>query len=170
MIITFWQWLRRGTGNSLPGWHNLINRFLLVHVLVATTATAIINADPFDFAATALFPAASILVGMSLAWTTRAATVLQNAEFRQRLVSNDRPAEDYIYGYQLAILTIIVMVAYVSVMAGGGINLVVFGAPVDQYTSAFFLYLLLSMSLRECWGVVNFTNLLSLLDFNRPSH
>jgi hypothetical protein len=168
MIDTFWKWLARGTAKSVPGWRNLINWFLVIHIGVAAVATLAVKADPFEFAKTALFPAASILVGMSLAWTTRAATVLQTAELRARLFDEERPAEDYIYGYQLAILVIIVMVAYVAVMAGGGLNVAVFGAPIDQYLSGFFLYLLLSMSLRECWGAVNFTNMLSLLDFRRP--
>ena len=169
MIDTFWKWLIRGGDKSPAGWRNIVDQYLIVHVLMALIATALVRADPFDFAKTALFPAASILVGMSLAWTTRAATVLQTAELRERLISDQRPAEDYIYGYQLAILVIIVMVGYVAVMAGGGLNVVVFGAPKDQQISAFVLYLLLSLSLRECWGAVNFTNMLSLLDFRRTS-
>jgi hypothetical protein len=169
MIDTFWKWLTKGSGGSVPGWRNILNRVLTIHVAMAAMATAAIKADPFDFAKTALFPAASILVGMSLAWTTRAATVLQSVELRDQLFDDDRPAEDYIYGYQLAILVIIIMVAYVAVMAGGGLNFAVFGRPTDQYVSGFFLYLLLSMSLRECWGAVNFTNMLSLLDYRRST-
>jgi hypothetical protein len=169
MIDSFWRWLFRGSGKSVPGWQSLLNGYLIVHIAVALAATAWVKADPFEFAKTALFPAASILVGMSLAWTTRAATVLHATELRERLFNDRRPAEDYIYGYQLAILIIIVMVAYVALMAGGGLNIAVFGAPIDQEISAFFLYLLLSISLRECWGAVNFTNMLSLLDFRRSA-
>jgi len=169
MIDTFWKWLACGSGESVAGWRNVINRFFAIHVGIAAIATATMKADPFEFARTALFPAASILVGMSLAWTTRAAAVLQTSELRAQLINEGRPAEDYIYGYQLAILLIIVMVAYVAVMAGGGVNVAVFGTPADQYVSGFFLYLLLSLSLRECWGAVNFTNMLTLLDFRRGS-
>jgi hypothetical protein len=164
-VETFWKWLAIGCPTSQPGWRNLINRFLLVHIVIAAIATVVIKSDPFDFAGTALFPAASILVGMSLAWTTRASTVLQNAELREKLMAESRPAEDYIYGYQLAILTIILMVIYISVMAAGGLKFTVLGEPYDTYSSAFFMYLIISMSLRECWGVVTFTNMLTLFDY-----
>lgn len=168
MIDSFWRWFLRGSANSVAGWRNVVNGFLTFHIIIAGAATLAIRSDPFEFAKTALFPAASILVGMSLAWTTRAATVLQSPELRSRIFNDDRPAEDYIYGYQLAVLVIIVMVAYVALMAGGGVDFRVFGPPTDQNIAGFFLYLLLSLSLRECWGAVNFTNMLSLLDFRRP--
>jgi hypothetical protein len=169
MIDTFWKWLARGSGQSVAGWRNVVNWFFVIHVGIAATATATIKSDPFEFARTALFPAASILVGMSLAWTTRAAAVLQTSDLRAQLLNEQRPAEDYIYGYQLSILLIIIMVAYVAVMAGGGVDVSVLGAPADRYVSGFFLYLLLSLSLRECWGAVNFTNMLTLLDFRRAN-
>ena len=164
-IDTFWKWLAFGCEKSQPGWRNLLNWFLIVHVVIATAATVLIKTNPFKFAGTALFPAASSLVSMSLAWTTRASAVLQNAELRAKLMSQSRPAEDYVYGYQLAILMIILMVLYVSVMAAGGLKVVALGEPYDTYFSGFFMYLLISLSLRECWGVVTFTNMLTLFDY-----
>ncbi|GAA4214695.1 hypothetical protein GCM10022253_07760 [Sphingomonas endophytica] len=104
---------------------------------------------------------------MSLAWTTRASTLLQSADLRDALFRNDRRAEDYVYGFQLAILVIMLMVTYVAIMAGGGLSIIVFGQETDSLLSGFWLYLLLSLAMRECWGVVNFTNLLSLLDYRR---
>lgn len=59
------------------------------------------------------------------------------------------------------------MVIYVSIMAGGGIRLVVFGKKWDEIASAFWLYLVISLALKECWGVVNFTNMLSMLEYRR---
>jgi hypothetical protein len=164
---TFWKWLISGSGASRPGWRNIIGFPLLFHFGVAGVLMLFLKSDPFAFAGKALFPAASILVGMSLAWTTRAATVLQNKDFRERLFNDGRPAEDYIYGYQLAILIIITMISYVAIMAGGGLSIVVFGSRVDTAISGFVLYSLLSLSIRECWGVVNFTNMLSMLDYRR---
>lgn len=166
-MVSFWQWLVRGAQNGPPGIYNLLNWFLVLHIGIGLIAATFIKSDPFEFASNALFPAASILIGMSLAWTTRAATILQTSDLRTALFTADRPAEDYVYAFQLSILIIIVMVAYVSIMAGGGISATVFGADVDQKISGIFLYTLLSLSLRECWGVVNFTNMLSLLEFLR---
>lgn len=164
---TFWKWLIHRHPGSPRGIENIANRFFPVHVAIAVLATSLIKSDPFTFASKALFPASSILIGMSLAWTTRASTLLQSADLRDALFRNDRRAEDYVYGFQLAILVIMLMVTYVAIMAGGGLSVNVFGQETDSLLSGFWLYLLLSLAMRECWGVVNFTNLLSLLDYRR---
>lgn len=165
---SFWKWLIFGTGGGPAGFWNVLDRFFLAHIAIASALTTYLGADGFTFAKTALFPAASILVGMSLAWTTRASTILQNKELQDRLFTQGRSAEDYVYSYQLAILTIIVMVAYTAIMAGGGINIEVLGDYWDQKLSTFWMFLVMSLALRECWGAVNFTNMLSLLDYRRP--
>lgn len=164
---SFWRWLFIGSQGGPRGVYNIVNRFMFFHVLVGVAAALLINNDPFTFAQKALFPAASILIGMSLAWTTRASTILQSKELRERLFDRERSAEDYIYGFQLAILIIISMVGFTAIMAGGGTRLHVLGEPYDVIVSAFWLYFLMSLSLRECWGVVNFTNMLSMLDYKR---
>lgn len=165
---SFWKWLLHGSG-SRAGFYNIVNSWIVFHCAIATVMTFSLSSDGFEFANLSLFPAASILVGMSLAWTTRASTLLQSEDLRNRLFAQDRPPEDYIYGYQLAILVIVVMVAYTAVMAGGGFKFVVFGDPVDRLLSTFVMFCLMSLALRECWGVVNFTNLLSLLEYRRSS-
>jgi hypothetical protein len=166
-MVSFWRWLVRGAPNGPAGIWNVANGYLLLHLAVAWLAINLIRSNPFDFASKALFPAASILIGMSLAWTTRAATILQAGDLRDALFKEGRSPEDYVYAFQLAILIIIVMVVYVSVMAGGGLNLSVFDRYTDRQISGFFLYFLMSLALRECWGVVNFTNMLSMLDYLR---
>jgi hypothetical protein len=166
-MVSFWRWLFRGAHNGPPGIFNVLNWYLVIHLTVGVAAMAFIRSDPFDFASKALFPAASILIGMSLAWSTRAATILQTGDLRTALFRDERPAEDYVYAFQLSILVIIVIVAYVAVMAGGGVYADVFGNDIDRKISGITLYTLLSLSLRECWGVVNFTNMLSLLEYLR---
>lgn len=163
---TFWKWLVHGSG-SKPGYFNIANRWIFAHLLIAVILTLSLSSNGFVFAGISLFPAASILVGMSLAWTTRASALLQIEELRNNLFSVDRPPEDYVYGYQLAILVIVIMVAYTAVMAGGGFKFIVFGVPYDQKLSTFFMFFLMSLAFRECWGVVNFTNLLTLLEYRR---
>lgn len=164
-IETFWSWLLKGSENSGPGLKNIINRFLVVHIFIAVLLVVLIPANPFEFAKTAVFPAASILIGLSLAWTTRATNILQDSEFRKKLLSDSRSIADYIYGYQLAILTIIVMISYVCIMAAGGTSIVIFGNYRDDVISEFGMYFFISLALRECWGAINFTNMLAILGY-----
>jgi hypothetical protein len=154
-------------GRAPAGIYNVFNRFAVVHAAVALGADILIKSDPFTFAGKALFPAASILIGMSMAWTTRASTILHSKDLRDALFNQERPAEDYVYGFQLAILIVISMIVLVALMAGGGLNISLFGNKVDSFLSGFWMYLFLSLSLRECWGVVNFTNMLSMLEYKR---
>lgn len=163
----FWHWLLFGSKSGPRGVFNVLNRYIFVHAIIAIVATCLIKSDPFAFAQKALFPASSILIGLSISWTTRASTILQVKELREKLFSNDRPPEDYIYGFQLAILVVIAMIVYVAIMAGGGLDVCILGQPWDTYCSAFWMYLLMSLTLRECWGVINATNMLSMLEYIR---
>lgn len=163
MITTFWSWFFSGVPGSRPGWKLLVRMSILGHVAVAAVMLGLLNSEPFEFAGKALFPAASILVSMAVAWTSRAATILQDVEFRSKLVGESNPIEDYVYGYQLSLLIIISMVVYISVMASGGISLnLPINIPIEEL-SGFLLYFLLSLSVAQCWQVIDFSNLLTLL-------
>ena len=164
---TFWKWFAYGSAKGPRGLYNVLNRFLFVHIGIAVAATWLIVADPVTFAQKALFPASSILIGLSMAWTTRASTILQTKELREALFTDLRPAEDYIYGFQLAILMVISMLIYVAIMAGGGLQVSLLGERWDDIGAAFWMYLLISITLRECWGVINATNMLSMLEYMR---
>lgn len=164
---SFWSWFLKGSQKGPRGIWNILNLFLIVHCLIAGSATFLIVNDPVTFAQKALFPASSILIGLSMSWTTRASAILQSKELRERLFSVSRPAEDYVYGFQLAILVVIIMLVYVAILAGGGLRVSVFGQPWDTYASAFWMYFLFSITIRECWGVINATNMLSMLEYIR---
>lgn len=164
MIQTFWSWLYRGAGTGKSGLRLLFLSWRIpIHATVAISLLCFIKANPFDFAAKALFPAASILVSMAVAWTSRAATILQDAEFRRKVITNSNPLEGYVYGYQLSLLIIITMIVYVSIMAGGGLNLTIISTHFSVNLSGFWLYFLLSFAVGQCWQVIDFSNLLTLL-------
>lgn len=164
---SFWKWIRKGSEDGPPGIYNVWNWHIVLHLAIAGLATFLIKSDPFSFAQKALFPASSILIGLSIAWTTRASTILQVKDLRERLFTRERPAEDYIYGFQISILVVMIMIVYVAIMAGGGLKISLMGKVFDEYASAFWMYFLFSITLRECWGVINATNMLSMLEYIR---
>mgnify|MGYP000980531543 CR=1 FL=1 len=163
MIETFWRWAFKSHAGRKTGFSLIISRWLVLDILISIFLTLYLNEDGFIFASKSLYPAASILVGMSIAWTSRASIILNDVEFRKSVMELNNPIEDYVYGYQISILIIIITVVYISIMAAGGINIGVFGFIIDEKISTFFLFMLLSLSIRECWGVINFSNLLALL-------
>jgi hypothetical protein len=164
---SFWDWFLKGSKKGPRGVWNIINWFLIVHLVIAVAATVLIVNDPVSFAQKALFPASSILIGLSMSWTTRASNILQTKDLRDKIITAERPAEDYVYGFQLAILIVVIMLVYVAIMAGGGLRISIFGQPWDSYASAFWMYFLMSLTLRECWGIINATNMLSMLEYLR---
>lgn len=146
-----------------PGIRLLFDRWIIFHACVAAFLVNSLNANPFDFAARALFPAASILVGMAVAWTSRASAIMHDEKFRKRIIAEDNPAENYFYSYQLSLLIMITTVSYISLMAAGGLRYNFISYDISTKASGFWLYFLLSLSIRECWSIVNFSSLLSIL-------
>lgn len=163
MITTFWRWFFWGVPGGRQGWRVLVRWSLLFHASVAALMLALLKAAPIEFAGKALFPAASILVSMAVAWTSRAATILQDSDFRSKIVGEENPIEDYVYGYQLSLLIIIIMVSYISIMASGGIVVRTNFYFPFEVISGFFLYFMLSLSVGQCWRGIDFSNLLTLL-------
>lgn len=164
MIVNFWKWLLAKNSNGKRGVTPLFDRWIFLHAGIALVFVMFLNIDPFEFAGKALFPAASILVGMAVAWTSRASTILHDAKFREAIISEDNPPESYFYSYQLSLLIMISTVVYISIMAAGGLSFYLFDRKISSLISGFFLYFLLSLSIRECWSIVNFSSLLSILN------
>ncbi|WP_134095059.1 hypothetical protein [Novosphingobium sp. PhB55] len=163
-IETFWRWLISRQARGRTGLSLLISRWIFVDAAVAVTAVLLLKVDGFQFASKALFPAASILVSMSVAWTARGSSVINDKKFRDKILNDDRPLEDYVYGYQLSLLVIMITVVYISIMAVGGINVTFINEKTSILVSGFWLYFLLSMSVRSCWSVIDFSNMLGILN------
>lgn len=163
VVEGFWQWMLARSGRK-AGYRLLLSPWLAIDGLIAVGLTYWLKVDGFEFAQRALFPAASILVGMALGWTARAATIVSDVKFRQSMISEINPVEDYFYGYQLSILILFICVCYISIMAAGGFSFYIYNKNFSVFASSFSMYFLISLAIRECWMVINFTNLLSILN------
>ncbi|NML93152.1 hypothetical protein [Novosphingobium olei] len=163
MITTFKNWLLFPKKGRDSGWRLLFGWKNILDVLISLLLIRFLKVDGFQFASKALFPAASIFVSMSIAWTSRAATIINDQKFRAKVIREEGDLEDYVYGFQLSLLVIMTTVIYIAIMAVGGLNFIIISKEISVFFSSFFLYVLLIWSVRECWSVVNFSNLLGLL-------
>lgn len=163
MIDEYWPWLRAKSGRKI-GYKLLINKWLLLDIAIALALSFGLKVNGFQFAEKALFPAASVLAGMAFAWTSRASAILNNKQFRDNIISDDNPLSDYVYGFQMAIMILFACVIYIAIMAVGGFRFYIYDRNISMIFSAFFMYFMICLTIRECWSVVNFTNLLTLLD------
>lgn len=164
MITSFWKWFFFPEKDHKTGWKLLFTWWMAIDIMVAGFLTYYLSIDGFAFAAKTLFPAASILVSMAVAWTARASTILNDREFSDKIFVQNRPIEEYVYSYQLSLLILISVVVYVAIMAAGGLKFCVWDFEFSRNISSFWLYFLLSLAIRECWAVINFSNLLGLLN------
>lgn len=158
----FWHWLFIKDSSGLRGLSNIVNRWLTVHILCGIAASYLLPASYADIASKTLFPSASVLTGFSFAWAGRSASLFQDKSFSQFLIENAPPVQHYVYAFQLAILVCIVFIVTNLIMISGGLGFTSGNSNYDNSINKFIMFSLGSLSLRECWGVINFVNRLTL--------
>ena len=109
-----------------------------------------------DAARSVLLPLASVFVGMSFAWIGNAQAILQSPEIDRLADVHPGGIETYVYAYQSAILAIIVTLVLWGIAALGVVDLPCpWSCPRFTYPVAkSALYMLASLTIRECWHVV----------------
>lgn len=162
MTPKFWRWLLRTDAEGRIGISNIFNAWLLLHALVGIVAAAFLPASYYDIASKTIMPSASVLIGFSFAWAGRSASLFQDKTFSKFLIQNAPPVQHYVYAFQLAILTCIVFIVVNVIMIAGGLGISSGKEGLDDSINKFIMFFLGSLSLRECWGVINFVNRLTL--------
>lgn len=146
----FWKWMLRGMKDK-PGYHQLLDRWLFVHVVVGIVVALVVDM-PLDKAAqTILLPLAGIFVGLSFAWVGSAQAILQKNEIMALAKHHPDGVQTYVYTFQLAILVILITLILWGLAGLGIFNS--FGK-LPKITTEIVLYFFSSLTLRECWHVV----------------
>ncbi len=143
----YWTWLFKGL-NGKPGIVKFWNRWLFLHIAIATALTIWISMPLAEVARTMMLPLAGIFIGLSFAWAGNAQALLQSDEIEKMVEKHEDGIENYIYTFQTAILVILI-----SLIGWGLAGLEAFSSVPHCYIT-FALYLISSIALRECWHVV----------------
>ena len=149
----FWKWFFIGI-NGKSGIAKLLDWWLLAHVIIAVGLAFLIDVNLKEAASTFLLPLASIFIGLSFAWAGNAQAIMQETEIEKFIKVHPDGIENYVYTFQLAILSILV-----TLVAWGLAGLGVFEKPLFKQECVYFgvksvLYFLASITLRECWHIV----------------
>lgn len=155
----YWTWLFRGL-NGKPGIFKFWNRWLLLHMTIATALALWISIPLAEVARTMMLPLAGIFIGLSFAWAGNAQALLQSDEIEKMAKQHEDGIENYIYTFQTAILTILI-----SLIGWGLAGLKAFDANFLSCTVPaveWCLYLISSIAFRECWHVILGSQLLIL--------
>ncbi|MFN0149674.1 MAG: hypothetical protein ACKVU1_03055 [bacterium] len=161
--MNYWHWFFRGTSGE-PGYRKFVNRWLLFHAVVGAALFFLVPISLKDAANTVLLPLTGVFIGLSFAWAGNALTLLQSEEIEHLAEHRVGDLKEYVFTYQSAILAILVTL---SVWGIAGLGVIDSPSPIRWahrlYPAvAVALYGLASLTLRECWHVVLFSQLLLL--------
>ena len=106
-LISYWEWLFRGSGGR-PGYRRILDKWLLLHIPVGIVLSFLISIDLQACANTVLLPLAGILIGLSFAWAGNANALLQTEEIEKLSEYHKGGFVEYVFIYQTAILMILV--------------------------------------------------------------
>ena len=156
-----------GTGNG-PGIKRFVDLWLLLHIFVALILSYFLPISLKEAATSLLLPVAGIFIGLSFAWGGNAQALLQTEEIEDVAAFKDGGFSDYVYTFQAAILLILITICLWAIAGLGFFDLV---WPVAHKSKAykiiaFLLFMLSSMTLRECWHVVLGAQSLLLMRFH----
>ncbi len=154
-FVTYWQWFWKGTG-SKPGFHRLLNIWLLIHLLVGLNLALLTPVNLEKAANVVLLPLVGIIIGLSFAWAGNAQALLQSDEIDKLSNFHKGGFFEYVYIYQTAILIIIFSLV---LWAFAGLEIFDQVWPTEKNIIGYLLlkmllFALSSLTLRECWHVV----------------
>ena len=145
----FWGWL----------WHEglacFLDRWLVLHVGLGCALAFAVERPLAELASAVLLPMASVLVGLTFAWSGNVASLLQTKEI-QRVVDRRKPKQflRWVFGFQTAVLAVLVTTAAWSMVGLGAFSRVGTLVPSLRPLGRGLLFAFTSLTLRECWQVV----------------
>ena len=162
-MTRFWPWLVHGAHGGKPGLAQMFWDWKVLVYIAVAAALAWLTADqaPSDMARAIVLSMVGILTGLCFAWGGNAAALIHSRELEAIIDARGKGVEDYIFGYQLAILTMLV------VTVGWGLAaLKVFDKlecisnhmirDVLFYMIRGVLFFLAVVGVNQCWRVVSF--------------
>jgi hypothetical protein len=144
---SFWPWMIH------VGLRRFWDRWLLVHLVVGGVLAQFVPGKLSEFATNALIPLASILVGLTFAWSGNAVTLLQSTEVQRvgRADGGDR-YRAYIFTYQGAVFIVLTLMTLWLLLAGKVVEAwqvtTIYWARMVGRTLTFAFS---SLAMRECW-------------------
>jgi len=163
-LIGYWRWFAKGSGTK-PGYRRLFNLWCFLHIVIGVLVAYLVQLTMVEAASAVLFPLAGIFVGFSFAWAVSAQALMQSKEIDMFTEHFPGGLTEYIYIYQTAVLAILATLIF---WGFAGLGIFDDFWPTKDCTIAYFivkavLFALCSLSIRECWQVINGTHQLVLI-------
>ncbi len=150
--LDFWSWF---LSHGAPKWWN---RWLFLHVGLGSALAYVVQEKLSEVGKAVILPLAGVLVGLAFAWAGNAMAILQAPEVHA-IADNDeahRRYRSYVFTYQMAILTILVVLVMWGILAIGVANRwpALYGNECLRFSGRAVAFGASSLAMRECWHVV----------------
>lgn len=150
-LVKYWHWLFAG-----QGFKSVLNVWLILHLIIGVLLALVVVPDLQTCSRAVLLPLAGIFVGLSFAWAGNAQALMQSREIDKLSQFHEGGFVEYVFVYQTAILSILVTLVLWGVAGLGVFDMV---WPTKDHPSVYFilkafLFVMASLTLRECWQVV----------------
>lgn len=154
-LPSFWKWFFSGI-DGRPGYRKVANVSLFLHLGVGLTLTFLVPVTLREAANSVLLPLTGIFIGLSFAWGGNAQALLQTEEVERVTTFHPGGAAHYIFTFQAAIVAILATLGCWG-LAGLGIfdlRWPVTPSSIPYRIVSIVMYMLTSLTVRECWHVV----------------
>ncbi len=150
----FWRWLFCKKEDDKPGYSTLIDRWLILHFLVGVFLASVISGSNFvESAKNVIIPFASILTGITFAWSGNITALLTTKELDKLSELNPEGITGYVFSVQRSILIIFIALMLWALV---GLGL------VENFIYRFIVFSASSIAVRESWSVIMFAQLLTI--------
>ncbi len=168
-LVKYWSWFFKGSGGK-AGFKRVFNKWLLfLHLPIGVILALLIKQDIAQSANTVLLPLIGVFIGLSFAWASNAQSLMQTDEIAELSKHHEGGFIEYVYTYQTAILTIIATLVFWALTGLSFFNEHFSSSKIIFFIIKTFLYLLCSLTIRECWQVVYGSQLLLLSQYRIKS-
>lgn len=157
-MVKYWDWFFH------KGYKRFYDKWLFFHFSISLLLTIIVPLSLFDASKGLLLPTIGILTGLSFAWSGNALVLLSTQEIQDLTEYHDGGIVEYAYVLLTSILSLIITLVFWGL---AGLNIFDTVYPKSNNILPYqivkvIMYLILSISIRECWQVVMGTQMLLL--------
>lgn len=148
----FWAWFFRGVDQEKPGYFGLLDRWIILHAIVAFLGLCV----PIDFteqAKTVILPFSGVLIGITFACSGNTSSLLSTSELSRVAKSSGKGHYEYVFTIQRGILIIFATVMLWCLVAV---------STLDTTIIKLVCYFMSSFAVRESWQIILFAQYLIL--------
>ena len=152
-IPSFWKWFFLGTEHEKPGIRSYFDRWLLLHLIVASGMTYFFHGKEVSTTGAIIISFIGILIAITMAWSSNLISLINSNEIVKLSKYYKGGITGYVFKVQSAVLA----------MFAGIIVWAIYCFTIFQCKPVMFAaFFLSSVVIRECWQAILFAHMLTI--------